>query len=51
MQEPHFLREIHKYHLQENKKHKNKTVGERLKLIQLRANKLETQKPRAVSVI
>ena len=41
MREPHFLREIHEHHLKEYKKNKNKSLGERLRMIQKRANKLE----------
>lgn len=41
MQEPNFLREIHERHLKEYKKNKNKSLSERLKMIQQRANKLE----------
>ena len=40
MQEPHFLKEIHDRHLEEYKKNKNKTLSQRLKMIQERANKL-----------
>ena len=40
MQEPHFLREIPNRHLEEYKKNKNKTLSQRLKMIQERANKM-----------
>ena len=43
MQEPHFLREIHERQLKEYKKNKNKSLSERLKTIQHRANKLEKE--------
>ena len=41
MQEPTFLREIHERHLQEYERNKKKSLSERLKMIQQRANKLE----------
>ena len=38
MNEPAFLKDIHEAHLREYKKHKGKTLDERLKLIQKKAN-------------